>query len=469
MADYEEEMTPRQQMMLGYLSAKRTSLSAPGTMLNSLYYDTAQASVEAVECTFNTGRYINSLSSPTFGGTSTVILANNDFVGEVYLHLELDNIYGPTPSDPTAKQQTLSRGWGYGCIASIQYLIGNSSSSQVSLSGPALWAKIAMQCDTAERRSEFFRLGGDEYLTPVMRNNATTGIPERDPDAVISADILLPMPWSSATGSNGCGKKAFDTSLLSNPITITVQFDKNTSIFGGSISPYPFPRALRSASMIFRQGELRYKNMSLEGELKMNPDKSLFYPDIFCTYQTPAVFQGNRVNPVSIPLLGILNGDLLSLTVQVVRLSMVEAIPLATPANTYSAPNRFQYDNIRDVQLLFNGQVMFRAPQSSWKLFTAHSTPGAQYFHNSLITAGVAPGSFTSVPQDAYMLHIDFSQFRSTSFENHFANTWRIGNNTLTLQFLTEGDQTVSYACTVVYSYNSIVQISNGNTLLYFD
>lgn len=461
MQDYDEEAAdPRSQMMLNFLASKRTSLSNPGFLLNSLYYSKYQSTVEAVECTFNTGRYVNSLSSPTFGGTSTVILANNDFVGEVYLHLELPNIY---------PGQTLSRGWGYGCIATIQYLVGNSSSSQVSLNGQSMWAKIAMQCDTAERRSEFFRLGGEEYLSPIMRNNPTTGIPERDPDAVISADILLPMPWSSATGSNGCGKKAFDTSLLSNPITITVAFDKNTAVFGGSTSPNPFPRVLAAAQMIFRQGELRNRAMSLEGEIKMNPEMSLFYPDIFCTYQTPAVFQGSRTQPVSIPLLGILNGDLLAITVGVVRTSLLESQPLTSPANVNSAPNKFQYDNIQDVRLLFNGQVMFNAPRSSWKLFTAHSTPGAQFFHNSLITAGVTPGTFTSVPQDSYLLHIDFSQFRSTSFENHFANTWRIGNNTLTLQFTTEADQTVSFQCFVTYHYNSIVQVQNGNTLLYFD
>lgn len=455
-----DEMTPRQQAMLGYLSSKKTSLSAPGTMLNSLYYDTMQATVEAVECTFNTGRYVSSLSSPTFGGTSTVILNNNDFVGEVYLHLELPNIY---------PGQTLSRGWGYGIIQQIQYLIGNSSSSQVALNGQSMWAKVAMQCDTAERRSEFFRLGGEEFLSPIMRNNPTTGIPERDPDAVISADILIPLPWSSATGAAGCGKKAFDTSLLSNPITITISFESAQAVYGGSISPNPFPRNLNAAQMIFRQGELRYREMSLDGELRMNPDKSLFYPDIFCGYQTPPVFQGSQTQPVSLNLLGILNGDLLAITIGVVRKSLLESSSLPAPANTYSAPNRFQYDNIQNVRLLFNGQVMFNAPRSSWKLFTSHSTAGAQYFHNSLITAGVTPGTFTSVPQDAYMLHIDFSQFRSTSFESHFPNTWRIANNSLTLQFTTEGDQTISYQAFITYYYNSIVQVQNGNTILYFD
>ena len=453
------ELSARGQEMLSYISHKRTSLSAPGTMLNSLYYDTLQASVEAVECTFNHGRYVSSLASPVFGGTSTVILANNDFVGNVYLHAELPNLW---------PGQTLSRGWLWGAIASIQYLVGNSSSSQVSLNGQSMWHKIAMQCDTAERRSEMFRLGGDEYLGPIQRTGST-GLPERDPNAIISADIIIPMPWSSATGSTGQGKKAFDTSLLNNPITITVAFERNTSIYGGSVSPNQFPSAFTSAQMSFRQGELRYKNMSLEGELKMNPSLSLFYPSIFTTYQTPPVFQGSQTQPISVPLLGILNGDLLSITIGVVRQSLLEGIQTVANQNLYTAPSKFTYDAIQDVRLLFNGQVMFNAPRSSWRLATMVSSPGAQYFHNSLVTINPTTGVSTSVPQDSYMLHIDFSQFRTTTFESMFANTWRIGNNTLTMQFVTEGDQTISYQMFVSYNYNSVIQVQNGNTLLYFD
>jgi len=389
-----------------------------------------------------------------------VILANCDFVGNVYLHAELPNLFAG---------QTLCRGWLWASIASIQYLIGNSSSSQISLNGQSLWHKIAMQCDTAERRSEMFRLGGEELLSPIMRNNPTSGLPERDPTAVISADIILPMPWSSATGSTGCGKKAFDTSLLNNPITISIAFERNTSIYGGSVSPEPFPRSFTAAQMSFRQGELYYKNMSLEGELRMHPSLSLFYPDIFTTYYTPSAFPGSRTQPVSVPLLGILNGDLLAMTFGVVRTSLLEGSPSLADPNVYIPPNRFQYDNIQDVRLLFNGKVMFNAPRSSWKLLTMNSTPGAQYFHNSLVVPGTTPGTFTSVPQDAYLCHIDFSQFRSVSFESQFANTWRIGNNTLTLQFVTEGDQTILYQLFVSFHYNSIVQVSNGNTLLYFD
>lgn len=451
------ELAPRTQEMLDIMAEKRTSLSAPGTRLNSLYYDNYQATVSACECTFNTGRYVSNLSSPSFGGTSQVILANNDFAHTTYLHLELPNIYAG---------QTLSRGWGFGCIASISYLIGNSASSQVQIDGQSVLAKILMQCDTAERRSEMFRLAGEEMLQPIMTIDPNSGLPVRDANARIMADLIIPLPWSSASGLNS--KKAFDSSLLNNPITITVAFEPNTAVFGGSRTPNDFPVNFLSASLIFRQGELRYKSMSMAMELKMYPELSMYYPDIFCTTQKPPIFQGSQTQPQSINLLGILNGDLVATTIGIVRTSNLNSQPSVTPG-VYTAPNKFQYDAIKDVSILFNGQVMFRSIGFSWKLSTMISSAGAQFFHNSLIQPTIVPGVFTSTPQDSYLLHIDWSAIRSAVFEGQFQNVWRIGNNTLTLQFTTEGDQTVSYQAFITYWYNSIVQVNNGNTMLYFD
>jgi hypothetical protein len=450
------EITPRTQEMLDIMAEKRTSLSAPGTRLNSLYYDNYQATVSAAECTFNTGRYITNLSSPSFAGTSTVILANNDFVSTVYLHAELPNLY---------PGQTLSRGWLWGAIQSISYLIGNSASSQVQIDGQSVWAKIAMQCDTAERRSEMFRLGGEEYLSPVMIVDPISGLPVRDPNFRIMADIIIPLPWSSASGLYS--KKAFDSSLLNNPITITVAFENNTAVYGGSRVPNDFPVNFAAASLVFRQGELRYKNMSMASELKMYPELSMFYPDIFCTTQKPPIFQGSQTLPQTLNMLGILNGDLVATTIGIVRTSLLNSGPSLT-AGVNTAPNKFQYDAIKDVSILFNGQVMFRSIGLAWRLYTMVSSAGAQYFHNSIISPS-GPTTFVSSPQDSYLLHIDWSQIRSTCFEGQFQNVWRIGNNTLSLQFTTEGDSTVSYQAFITYYYNSIVQVNNGNTMLYFD
>lgn len=441
---------PEASQMLSLMSDKRTILSAPGTKLSSLYYNVISSSVDAVEITYNTGRYKNSLSTPFFGAQSQVILANSSFVGTVYIHLELPNLYAG---------QTLSRGWGYGCISQLGYLFGSSNVSTLQINGQSLWHVINAQCPTEELRSELFRLGGEEILTPIQR--IVNGVAERDPDAVLTADIILPLPWSSVSAT----KKAFDTNLLNNPITIQIQFNQVTSIFGGSISPNPFPSKFNTAEMFFRQGDLFSRSLSLERTLKENPDLSMFYPSTFSTSYSPQSIFGSRdpAAPITVPLLGFINADLLGISIGVVRTSLL------APA-VGAAPNVFNYDNIQNVQLEYNGTVMFSAPRSAWKLFTTLSGMGAQNFHNSLIQPAT-PGSteFVSIPQDTYLLHIDFSSIRAMIFDSHMPNVWRIGNNVLSLKFNTEGDSTVRYQMFCTYHYNSVVQVQQGQTNIYFD
>ena len=98
------------------------------------------------------------------------------------------------------------------------------------------------------------------------------------------------------------------------------------------------------------------------------------------------------------------------------------------------------------------------------------SAMGAQYFHNSPIQpTSTGAGPYISVPQDSYLLHIDFSAIRATTFEGMMQNTWRIGNNVLNLSFNTEGDSTVAYQMFCTYNYNSVIQINQGQSIFYFD
>lgn len=439
--------------MLQLMTNKRTILSSPGSKLSSLYYNVMNSTVDAVEITYNMGRYSSSLTTPNFGASSQVILANSSFVGEVYIHLELPNLYDG---------QCLSRGWGYGAIANMSFLFGSSNVSQLNINGQTLWHKVAMALSTSESRSEFFRLGGDQQIGPIMRTNIDTGLPERDPYAILSADILIPLPFSSS--SSLFPKKSFDSNLLNNPITIQIQFNQANSIYGGPTTPNGYPSGFAQAIMYFRQGDLFSKGLSLKRYLDTHPDESMLYPWIYTQSYLPSVFPGQNVpgSPVTVNLLGFINADLLSITVGVVRLSMLNP-PAGQPAN------QFQYDNIQNVALLYNGTVMFYAPRSSWKLTTIKSA-GAQYFQNSLIYPTVPLGTvFTSAPQDSYLLHIDFSAIRSMVFEGMMQNVWRIGNNTLSLQFNTEGNGTVNYQAFVSYHYNSVVQVQQGQTAIYFD
>jgi len=438
---------------LELISRKKTILSAPGWKASSLYYTVANSMVDSVEITYNQGRYQSSLTNMSFGGQSIVILANQSFVDTVCLHLELPNLY---------PNQTLSRGWGYLILDQLAFLFGSSNMSQVQISGQSVWQKVAMQCENAEKRSELWRLGGEEYLQPVT--HIVNGVAVRDPNAVLSADIILPLPWSSASGL--FNKKAFDTNTLSNPIQIQIRFKNAEAIYGGLSNTNPFPTGFQRAVMSFRQGELSNQAMSMRNELFRKPDESMFYPFVWSQSYQPSVFAGsNDVNsPVTIPLQSFINADLLSITIAVVRTSLLSG------RDAKQSPNGMQLDNIQNIVLDYNGSAMFVAPRSSWKLATMKSAIGAQYFHNSLIQpTSTGAGPYISVPQDSYLLHIDFSAIRATTFEGMMQNTWRIGNNVLNLSFNTEGDSTVAYQMFCTYNYNSVIQINQGQSIFYFD
>jgi hypothetical protein len=416
-----------------YLSQKRTLLAMGGTIMDDIYYSALNTTVSLSEVTFNSGRLAVSLSQTSFGSQSQVLVPNSSLLGHCYLHLEVPDVVA---------DQTLCRGWGYACIDQVSFLFGSSNVSQIAMNGQSLWQTVAGQCETAEKRSEMFHLGGEEVLAP-------TG-------SIQTADLLIPLPWSSAAGLNA--KLPFDTSLLSNPITIQITFKAATAVYGGlGVQPVGFSRAI----MHFRQGDLANKSQSLRSMMLKRPDLMYAYPFIHKQTYTPSIFTGSTTaaSPVSIPLLAFINADLVGMSIGVVRQSRL------APAAS-STPSPFAYDNLRNVTLSFNGLIMYQAPEQAYKLWNIDSQVGSSSLANSVVLPGnVAP--FFSGPTDTYMLNIDFSRTRCLSFEGRYANVWRIGNNTLTLNFLTE--TTESYTLFATYYYNGVAEVSNGETRIYFD
>lgn len=450
-----DKMNRNMERDLQYLSAKRTSLAASGTILDQNYYTPMNSTVQLVETTYSTGRLAMSLTSKTFNSQSQVTIPNSSFIGDTYCVLTLPNVQ---------PNQTLSRGWGYAAINNVSYLFGSSNVSQLQINGQSVWQRIAMQCDNEEKRSELFRLGGEEVLTPITYIDPADGLVKRDPNAILTAVVLLPFPWSSASGL--FSKLPFDSNCINNPITIQMQFSQAQAIYGGSAIK---PDSFLDAQFLFTTGDLQNKDQSLRRDLELNPALSMMYPFIHTQSLTPTSFAGSSYKtaggpspPISIPLNSFINADLLAITIAVVRTDLL------TPLGNGS-PSVFAYDNIQNVRLLYNGTVLFNAPYDSFKALTMRSAMGAQNFKNSLIKphSGVAP--FDSVPIDSYPLHIDFSRIRSMTFEGQFQNTFRLGQQVLTLEFNTEGGGDVRYQMFASYHYNGNAQCQQGQTSIYFD
>jgi hypothetical protein len=413
-----------------YLSTKPALLSAPGTKLHDVYYTSTNSTVEAAEVTYNTGRLVLTLGSLAFGSSNQIVIPNSSLVSGVYLHLAMDL--------GSQANVTVPRGWGYAAIQSLNYQLGSSNANQQQISGQSLWQIVSEQIVTSEKCSEFYRLGGQEYLTP---------------QGIIEADVFIPLPWSTACG--GDQKLPFDTSMLNSPIYVTISTNPAQYFIGGSgVKPTTFT----DAKVIVRQGDFQNKDMSLGPLIKRNPTLIYGYPFIHHQTFQSTILSGTAGVPLSFNLLSILNADLVGLSFGVLMVSDYSP----SGGNT---PNPFNYQNVRDIQLLYNGQVMWNTPGNLDKLAAAYMIDGAGYFFNSVIAPGaVAP--YSSVPVDTYVRHIDFSRKRNANFGNQFANVWRIGNNSLTMQFtpVTTGSCIVF----VTYHYNGLADIQNGESRLLY-
>lgn len=412
----------------GYISDKKVILNSPGDRVSSIYYSKGNSRVDQAEVTFNFGRFSQTLTSLQLGAQSTLILPRASIVKNVMMHFQLPALVA---------DQTLPRGWGYALIRNISYLLG--SSTQVQINGQSHFQSVMLSAPSVEKRSELLKIGGEEQL-------AVTA------DAV-DAYVALDLPWSSM----GDGKKGIDTLLLNSPMQISIELANADYLYGGTGVR---PSALLQGKMLLLQGELAYKEMSLAGALIQNPGFRYSYPYIHkqsfvlgqsCTAATPQTVQ----------LQAFQNGDLLMVSVGIIKSSDIYD-------STSNSRNPFNYEQVTDVSLLFNGTVMYNSPEKMYKLYDLIDSDPT-YVQASLIAAGTTT-PFTSSPINTYMLHFPFTGVNPLPFgektDNHFYNTWRIKNNTLSLTFTPAS--TTDYTLYFTYYYNSIASM-NQDCVLYQD
>lgn len=414
-----------------YLVNKPSLLNAPGVKLDDVYYSSLNSTVSAVEVTYNMGRLVQSLSSLSFGGSSQQIIPSSSLVGGMFLHLAM-NLNNQA-------NVTVPRGWGYAAIKSINYQLGSSNANQQEISGQSMLQIIDAEAGSEEKMSEIYRLGGQEFLTP---------------QGTIYADVFLPFPWSSACGKQQ--KLPFDSLTLGSPMFITVNFNPASAFIGGSGTQ---PTAFTDARLVVRQGEFFNKNMSLGPLIKRMPSLIYTYPFIHHQSFLSGPITGATVGvPVSINLNSILNADLLGISFGVLLVS--DSNPTGG-----STPNPFNYQNVTDINVSYNGQAQYNTLGAEDKLLSCIMIDGAAHFHNSVVAAGGA-SPYSSLPADTYIRHVDFTRKRDACFGTEYANTWRIGNNVLTLTFT----PAVTGTCQVfgTYFYNASVEVQNGETRLLY-
>jgi hypothetical protein len=420
-----------------YLEQKPALLSNPGTRLDDVYYSALTSRVENSEVTYSFGRLNVAIPGLTFGSASQASIPNSSLLAGCYLHLELDLQNQPGVSLP--------RGWGYAAISQINYQMGSSNANQQALTGQSLWQVISGQCETEEKRSMMWQLGGQETFS-----TTTQGLVGR-----ISADILLPLPWSGACGLYE--KLPIDTAMLNSQIFVTVGFNlADQWIGGGGVKPIAFSQA----QLLCRLGDFTNKDQSLGPIIKR--DAQLIYGYPFIHHQNFSVSNITSAD-IDVPLTSILNADLVGLSFGVVKASDLQSTITTTP-------NPFNYQAVTDIQLLFNGQPVAVYPGQMYYLQSMHSSIGDSSWNNSIVQPGNGLGVnvFTSSPVQSFGVYIDFSRKRQACYTGEYANVWRIGANTLQLRCHVASGVNTAYRMFVTYYYNGIADLQNGESRLYY-
>ena len=426
----------------GILVTKRTILSNPGTKLDySLYYNAVNTLVQASQCTWTQGRYKQNLSSSQFGAQSTILIPNGSFVQTLSLHLELP---------PLLANMVLNRGWGFAAIQSISFLMGSSNVPQITIQGQTIYQLMMAQCESVLKRSEMLALAGQETFGPTAGN--------------VSCDLILPLPFSVFAGKDS--PFPYDTNLLQNPITINIQLAPLSAFCSGVGAASWIERQFKKAEVSLKLGDMLNKDAGLRRKMQENPDLIYGYPfNHFQSYQAAFDSAINNTTLIDINLLGFINADLLGIVFG------VQLTSRQSPAIPNDIINPLIYEEVSDVQLLFNGLVMHSTTGQQHKLTGMNSVNDPIYCQNSIVNlpavAGTAP--FTSSPANVYPVYIDFSQVRSMNFHREYENVWRIANNTLTLRLALPnsvvGQKYVLYA---TYVYNGVLNTRGGETEIFF-
>lgn len=412
------------------ISNKRVNLSAPGYQLNDLYPNLHSSMVEDVEAVYSTGRYVYSLQAPNFNSTSSIIIPNSSFLGEVYLHAELPALQAG---------QYVGSGFLYNAIGSVSYIFGSSNVPQIVLSGESVKELAMLECDTKEKRDTIIKLAGQpNYFAAVT------------PQLTQKADIVLPMPFSSLAGL--FPPHFYDSNILQNPLTIQVTFNPVSYVYGTSTGV--LPTGFSRCAVYLRLGDLTDKSYSLRNVLRLNPEDSLNYGFIHHqTLNTPKFIgiKESDQSRVSIPVQGLINADLVAMS--------IHAVADADLANG----NSFNWAQLSNIELQYNGLVYYAAPGEMYRL--ANMAGGAVGSCSSAISTVNASGVVASPIIEPVLFN--FTRLKSFVFRNRMANTWRLPNNTLQLYFNTVDN--ASYTLFITVHYNGVISAQNGQANIYFD
>ncbi len=408
-----------------------------GKPMDIWYYTSDTTHKQSIPSVVDT-RFYQELTS-LGAGSSTFIISVDQGISDVILSATLP-AQGDGGVDYTGL--ALARGWLYALINRVSVRYG--SSSQYFWTGAQMLLENLREMPNPTTRDQLFQLGG-ALMTSVAGANPFAG-------DNLEAYAYINLPHNSPNGSLG-KPNPFPSELIGQPIVVTLELNYLPSIFSsnnalGDVSDAP--KALKSAYFQVRQ--IHAKDA---GELMSMPGgKSVAY-----SFPTKAFYQNEIQVKVSgdatpqVLLTGFRNGEVRSIILWVTKDSDVSpagGAPFVKNFTSFVLP--------KDIELLYNGTVYYRARGAStqmWSLITTETPPVLQDTKLS-----ISGGAIVATSTPANWVEIPFSQVFEQLSGSHMYVAGKLIQNAVVNLSLTLPD-TGAYTIHAVYSYNCALMISD--------
>lgn len=422
--------------MTEFLSQVSPDLQALGVEKDTLYYVNDDVKITSIESNNRVGKFKRSLNALQLGGIAEVIVPCWDFLGSCYLQATITAPLGVTLTDY----------WLCNAIRQISYTWGQSNNSILKIDRYDIIHHNILSCETKSKRNKMQLLGGEPKSITELETTHT-------------AQILLKFPWSVMSACDA--KKLYDTRLLNDPITLSIEFEPAIKFMGCTDALLPsLPTAFNKAELIVKQQELSNHSDSLAGQMKKNPNLLYSYPFVHLQTGTTALFEPTVDTDFTFrkQLFGFLTTDLLGIMFSVVYEH--DDRRLNRPNEVTAYPNPLAMRRVENVLLQYNGQTLHDLPGKMLELSTLNicqDDPDVSYSHfdndTGIITA-----------KEAFVYYLPFTQNKDISFKEEYSNCSTYSSQPLDLQFTINTPDEGNYILHTTYLYNASTSTQAGVT-----
>lgn len=370
-----------------------------------------------------------------FGGSYTVDIATQTFVGKTYLRMVL----------PTVPENVyLPEGWGFMAVQGIKYDLGGVESPEIPRE--QYFQKVMLEAQTDEVRRAIIRMAGEEVIA---QQEAGTN----------EAIIPILMPFSSVNGLNQ--PIPFDSKTGGRRMRLTIRYAPlNYFASGSGLSTWDV-KQFTSADIYIRETRITSRSYRSDmSELINQRHMTMSYPNQRMN-SYPYSFTATAGVPVSISLNGIQKADLTTICFMLVRGNRLSASTAGT-----EPVNMLDIAGVREV-LLERGGIRYLYSPANSRLDQGYAMSDELGSFTYIVNVRDASGGvepFFTHPEAKRLILYNAGVTRATKDVSTMASVPSAEENNFNLTIT----PTVSGECTLytLYMYNEAVVVSGNSAAL---